>query len=207
MASAERANNGRHLPGGFQSSSQAYEALIDFKMHAVSGGAWKALSYIARRTIGFAKDADAISLTQICDGITTRDGRRLDYGTGLSRSAAVRALGELEAKGYVSIDRGGGAEVNNYRLKLDSARCQNDASVKSELVAKRDHVKSELVAKRDHPVVAKRDHPVVAKRYSQEAVLQEAVLQPTEERKAVPIGIPPPGCSLLRRNRRKGWRE
>ena len=199
MASAERANNGRHLPGGFQSSSQAYEALIDFKMHAVSGGAWKALSYIARRTIGFAKDADAISLTQICDGITTRDGRRLDHGTGLSRSAAVRALGELEAKGYVSIDRGGGAEVNNYRLKLDSARCQNDASVKSELVAKRDHVKSELVAKRDHPVVAKR--------YSQEAVLQEAVLQPTEERKAVPIGIPPPGCSLLRRNRRKGWRE
>jgi len=207
MASAERANNGRHLPGGFQSSSQAYEALIDFRMHAVSGGAWKALSYIARRTIGFAKDADAISLTQICDGITTRDGRRLDHGTGLSRSAAVRALGELEAKGYVSIDRGGGAEVNNYRLKLDSARCQNDASVKSELVAKRDHVKSELVAKRDHPVVAKRDHPVVAKRYSQEAVLQEAVLQPTEERKAVPIGIPPPGCSLLRRNRRKGWRE
>ena len=199
MASAERANNGRHLPGGFQSSSQAYEALIDFRMHAVSGGAWKALSYIARRTIGFAKDADAISLTQICDGITTRDGRRLDHGTGLSRSAAVRALGELEAKGYVSIDRGGGAEVNNYRLKLDSARCQNDASVKSELVAKRDHVKSELVAKRDHPVVAKR--------YSQEAVLQEAVLQPTEERKAVPIGIPPPGCSLLRRNRRKGWRE
>ena len=40
----------------------------------------KVLLYIVRRTSGFRKSADAISLNQFQHGIVTRDGRQLDKG-------------------------------------------------------------------------------------------------------------------------------
>ena len=62
----------------------------------------KVLLYIVRRTLGFRKGSDAISLTQFARGIVTRDGRTLDRGCGVtSRAALVRALGALEEKGLI----------------------------------------------------------------------------------------------------------
>jgi DNA-binding MarR family transcriptional regulator len=51
-------------------------------------------------------------------GITTRDGRVLDGGTGLNRSTVVAALASLEARGLIIVvggpaDPGGGAS-NQY---------------------------------------------------------------------------------------------
>src|SRR5437762_152852 len=73
------------------------DELFDEWLAVLSGGELKCLLYIVRRTLGFKKDADAISLSQMVHGITTRDGRVLDSGTGLNRSTVVEALASLEA--------------------------------------------------------------------------------------------------------------
>lgn len=57
--------------------------------------------YICRRTRGFGKHEDAISIEQFMHGIRTRDGRRLDEGTGLTRNAVRSALARLEALGLI----------------------------------------------------------------------------------------------------------
>jgi len=59
------------------------------------------LLYIIRRTFGFKKDSDNISLRQICNGIKTREGDVLDKGTGLSLSTVQIALKGLLAKNCV----------------------------------------------------------------------------------------------------------
>jgi len=63
----------------------------------------KVLLYIVRRTSGFRKSADAISLNQFQHGIVTRDGRQLDKGCGVTnRTALLRALDDLEARGIIA---------------------------------------------------------------------------------------------------------
>lgn len=47
--------------------------------------------YAFRRTFGFKKTADAISISQFLHGITTRDGRQLDRGCGLKTPRQVLA--------------------------------------------------------------------------------------------------------------------
>jgi hypothetical protein len=87
----------------------------------LSGGELKCLLYIVRRTLGFKKDADAISLSQMVHGITTRDGRVLDSGTGLNRSTVVEALASLEARGLITVVRAsddqGAALTSTYALR------------------------------------------------------------------------------------------
>lgn len=70
--------------------TQLPNAVTDILMPELSEAELKVLLYIIRRTFGFGKNADAISLNQMIDGITTRDGRVLDRGTGLSRSSVRR---------------------------------------------------------------------------------------------------------------------
>jgi len=66
----------------------------------------KVLLYIVRRTLGFRKSADAISLSQFLEGIVTRDGRVLDKGCGVkSRPNVVRALKALEDKGLIRVGK------------------------------------------------------------------------------------------------------
>jgi hypothetical protein len=52
--------------------------------------------YIARRILGFKKQRDAISISQMVHGITKRTGEVLDKGTGLSRASAISAAKSLE---------------------------------------------------------------------------------------------------------------
>src|SRR5579859_7707238 len=47
--------------------------------------------YSFRRTFGFKKTDDAISISQYLHGIVTRDGRRLDSGCGLKTPRQVLA--------------------------------------------------------------------------------------------------------------------
>lgn len=55
--------------------------------------------YAFRRTFGFKKTGDAISISQFLHGITTRDGRRLDAGCGLKTPRQVLAgLAKAEAR-------------------------------------------------------------------------------------------------------------
>ena len=69
-----------------QGQSTAFDnAFVDHVMPALSGSAWKVLSFIIRRTIGHQKEWDKIAYSQI------------KQGCGISTNAAVRnALRELE---------------------------------------------------------------------------------------------------------------
>jgi len=85
----------------------------------------KVLLYIVRRTLGFGKGADAISLTQFLGGIVTRDGRVLDHGCGVkSRPNVVRALKGLEDKGLIRASKArttaGDKDATVYALLWDT---------------------------------------------------------------------------------------
>ena len=96
------------------------DEVFDELLADLSGAEVKVLLYICRRTFGFKKDSDTISLTQIAEGITTKDGRVLDRGTGLSKRHVQRALKRLEEKQIVEVKRqigeDGVNEINVYSL-------------------------------------------------------------------------------------------
>ena len=82
----------------------------------------RVLLYIVRRTFGFGKTADAISLKQLTDGIRARDGRILDSGTGMSRKGVIGGVKGLLTKGVITVrkhlDDRGENEINVYRLRF-----------------------------------------------------------------------------------------
>lgn len=82
----------------------------------------RVLLYIIRRTFGFKKDRDAISLTQMVDGIRARDGRVLDKGTGMSRRGVMKGCAGLIDKGIITVEKRlsdqGDNEINIYSLRF-----------------------------------------------------------------------------------------
>ena len=119
MATAHQAM----FPGfQFPNTTQIPNEVFDTLMPHLSGGELKVLLYICRRTFGFRKDSDSISLTQISKGITTKAGKVLDQGTGLSRRQVQRALRVLESHKVIlverKVDETGLHEINTYRLNV-----------------------------------------------------------------------------------------
>jgi hypothetical protein len=102
--------------------TQVPDALFDELMAYLSGAELKVLLYIIRRTFGFKKDSDNISLRQICNGIKTREGEVLDKGTGLSLSTVQIALKGLLEKNCVITERNRskekGDEPTTYSLNM-----------------------------------------------------------------------------------------
>jgi hypothetical protein len=102
--------------------TQVPDALFDELMAYLSGAELKVLLYIIRRTFGFKKESDNISLRQICKGIKTREGEVLDKGTGLSLSTVQIALRGLLAKNCVITARNRsqekGDEPTTYSLNM-----------------------------------------------------------------------------------------
>jgi len=111
--------------------TQIPDAYFDEVMAPLGPSAFMVLMYVARRTFGFKRHSDQISLDQICDGIVTRDGRRLDHGTGLAKSTVVLALDRLVAFGLIrkekNTDARGGQLANTYRIVFKDA-CVADQS-------------------------------------------------------------------------------
>src|SRR5690349_7630428 len=89
--------------GGFDSptTTQVPDAFFDVVAPELTEAELRVALYIIRRTFGFKKDTDDISLRQMVHGITTKDGRVLDRGTGLKKSAVANALNGLERKGVI----------------------------------------------------------------------------------------------------------
>lgn len=110
--------------GGFYvpNSTQVPDDIFDVWMPVLSGAELKVLMYIARRTLGFKKQQDAISISQMVNGITKRNGEVLDRGTGLSRASAIRAAKSLETQGLIVRNKQHSAEkgdeATTYSLKL-----------------------------------------------------------------------------------------
>ncbi len=109
---------------GFRSPNYTMvpDELFDEVMADLSGAELKVLLYIIRRTYGFKKQRDDISLNQICHGITTRGGQVLDHGTGLSRSTVKVALHTLLARNIIIADHREssqhGYEATTYQLNI-----------------------------------------------------------------------------------------
>jgi hypothetical protein len=102
------------------------DEFFDEVMPQLSGAEVKVLLYIMRRTFGFKKDSDHISLRQMVEGIRTRDGRQLDRGAGVSKQSAVTAAQALAAMGLIETRRNQSAErgdeATTYTIRFaDSA--------------------------------------------------------------------------------------
>ncbi len=84
----------------------------------------RVLLYIVRRTFGFKKDSDNISLSQMVNGITTKDGRVLDSGTGMSRSAVSNGIKGLIEMGVLLANKNQskerGHETTTYALRFQT---------------------------------------------------------------------------------------
>ncbi len=102
--------------------TQVPDVFFDFLMPRLTGAELKVLLYVARRTFGFKKKRDDISFSQICSGITTREGKVLDEGTGLSKSTAQIAVKGLLSKEVIVANkrssRERGNEPTTYSLKF-----------------------------------------------------------------------------------------
>src|ERR1035437_6358405 len=98
------------------------DELFDELLADLSGAELKVLLYICRRTFGFKKDEDSISLSQLMHGIVMKDGRALDHGTGLSKPTLLAALNSLEESGIIETERQRsetrGDEPTIYRLRF-----------------------------------------------------------------------------------------
>src|SRR6266496_5402618 len=89
------------------------DQLFDELLVELSGAELKALLYIIRRTFAFKRASDNISLSQMLQGIRTRDGRVLDRGVGLSKKTLLLALRTLEERGIILTERRQSAEKGN----------------------------------------------------------------------------------------------
>ncbi len=98
------------------------DQFFDEVLDDLSGAETKVALYIIRRTFGFKKDSDDISLSQMVNGITTKSGRVLDKGTGLGKASVIRSCKTLEERGVIirtrrqSAERG--YESTTYSLNI-----------------------------------------------------------------------------------------
>lgn len=167
--------------GGFEpaNTTPVPDVLFDELLTKLTGTELKILLYIIRRTWGFKKDADAISLSQFQKGIITKDGRVLDRGSGISdRKTILTTLSSLEAKGCIQIERSKTASGDNdtsiYRINF------------KEVVVNSNHPSTRGSGKNQPQVVGKTNHGsgkfqprVVVNSNQQETVIQQTDSQET----------------------------
>ncbi len=106
------------------------DELFDEQLPDLSGSELKVLLYIIRRTFGFKKDSDNISLNQLLNGITTKEGIVLDRGTGLTKKTLLEAIKSLVEKNLILTERRRskekGDEPSTYRLNIISEPKENN---------------------------------------------------------------------------------
>lgn len=95
-------------------------------MADLSGAEFKVLCYLVERIYSHRSSrqsqSDTISYRQLQHGVTTRAGRRITSGTGLSRDSIGRALRGLEARGLMlrvhRLHDSGAAAITELQIML-----------------------------------------------------------------------------------------
>lgn len=119
---------------GFDSPqfTQVPDVVFDELLAELTESELKVLLYIIRRTFGFKKNADTISLKQLSEGIVTRDGRQLDRGAGVSKASAARGVKGLVEKNIITTVRNRGLDKSDapttYQLAFRKKSTQNQVS-------------------------------------------------------------------------------
>ena len=87
----------------FSNTTPVPDTVFDELLSELTGNELKVLLYIIRRTYGFGKTSDAISLSQFREGITTREGKILDKGCGIGHNRTILvAIASLEAEKHIT---------------------------------------------------------------------------------------------------------
>ena len=101
--------------------------------YLLSGAEQKLLDFILRRTIGFQKLEDRISISQFVTGVGKKSN-----GTGVSKSQVQRSLRGLVDKGFISTERQGyQTRLVKLTLRIEE---QNNQEAKKDDAAAPDHV-------------------------------------------------------------------
>ena len=135
---------GRSVFLGFRSPNytQVPDELFDELLPVLSGAELKVLLYIVRRTFGFKRDRDSISLSQMRNGIRKRDGSVLDRGAGVSKPTLLQALRSLAERGIIATERRRSAEKGDeptvYALHFAAEREERQKPIRP-LVKNLDH--------------------------------------------------------------------
>lgn len=127
-------------------STQIPNIISDFIKPRIPEAECRCIDYICRRTFGFRKERDRISLSQFVDGIKDKSGKRFDYGAGLARASVVEGLRNLIGSGLVEVIKTKGG--NYYQINLNLFLDKDAEKVADEAVQKvnrfRQKTKSEL---------------------------------------------------------------
>jgi Bacteriophage replication protein O len=163
----ETENNKKKFKGFYvPNSTQVPDTLFDELLSELSGAELKVVLYIIRRTFGFKKAQDNISLAQMVDGIVTKEGKVLDRGTGLGKASVARAVITLEERGVIVRNRRQsqerGDEATTYSLKLQPLS-QNEAPASNPPVS---HFETPPGTILRHPPVSKWDTQDTVKQYT-----------------------------------------
>jgi len=119
-----RDENGKFI--GFYSPryTQVPDDLFDELLAELTGSELKVLMYVVRRTFGFKKDSDNISLSQMVNGIRKADGSTQDKGTGLHKDSVIKGVKSLVSKGILARNRkksySGGYRPTEYALNISN---------------------------------------------------------------------------------------
>ena len=169
----------------FPTTTPVPDQLFDELLSILSGAELKVLLYIIRRTFGFKKESDDISLNQMLNGIVRKDGTVLDQGVGLSKPTLLGALRSLKEKNILLSERRSsenhGNEPSRYRLNIVSP-IHAMPGANTHQKAQEIETPPPLVKKLDQGVVKKFDQGLVKKSTPQQTVIQQTDLQQQKER-------------------------
>lgn len=186
---------------GFTSPNGTYvpDVVFDELAPLLSEAELRVLLYIIRRTFGFKKNADDISLKQMTEGITTREGRVLDRGTGLSKAGNARGIRGLVEKQIVVAKRNrsvvSGDQATTYTLRYKNT-VEQQSGDRGKVQKPATMVATSQIGLPQTPVsftetggCLPRRHGGVQQVDTQETERQQTDMQPSNIRKAMPVEL------------------
>ena len=119
---AKKQQSGGYNPDLLPNTCQVPNVILDHWMATLSDSELRVVMYAVRRTYGFGRKTNKISVPQFAHGLTDNEGEVLDRGTGLSERSVYRAVNSLVGKDILRERRNrgkdGGERSKSYSLNL-----------------------------------------------------------------------------------------
>lgn len=100
-----------------------YPRILDGYWNQLSGSEQKILDFILRRTWGWERTSDKISLSQFSTG-----GGKIGSGTGLSKRQIIISIKKLEEKGFILVKKQK-YQTNEYLLVVQEVHQPSEKSI------------------------------------------------------------------------------